>query len=114
MPTVRIHFPLEKLVSSVGKQLPASVERCPCCLLEFRDVPKDFSVPDRYDPAIDAAPLPEPPMLDEIRTMQTFSNYWPMPESERTLGTDSSKTNLKPNDIIQIGFEFERIVKGFR
>lgn len=33
--TIRITYPMDRLVNAKGQALPVSVDRCPCCLLEW-------------------------------------------------------------------------------
>ncbi|AHM67488.1 hypothetical protein PPSQR21_038500 [Paenibacillus polymyxa SQR-21] len=116
VPTVRIHFPSGTLFSPRGVQLPSSVERCPKCLLEFRDVPKDFSIPERFDPAIDAAPLPEPPISDENRTFNSSRIVWPDSKPERSIasGSDQAYQNTNDDGLEQLSFSFDQVVGGFK
>lgn len=33
--TIRINYPKDKLVDVLGRPLPAAVDRCPCCDLQW-------------------------------------------------------------------------------
>ncbi|PAF30767.1 hypothetical protein [Paenibacillus sp. 7516] len=41
--TIRITYPLDRLRDVRGRQLPAVVDRCPCCGLQWGDMPEETS-----------------------------------------------------------------------
>jgi len=39
--TIRITYPLDRLRDVRGRQLPSVVDRCPCCGLQWADMPEE-------------------------------------------------------------------------
>lgn len=68
--TIRINYPSSRCVSVSGRPLPASVERCPKCGLEWQDVPSTPS----HTPAERAVKIKEEIAVSEFEQLSLFES----------------------------------------
>lgn len=70
--TIRITYPLDRLRDVRGRQLPSVVDRCPCCGLQWADMPEEN---------LAAANVDVQPYYPSMADYSLF--YVPSAESER-------------------------------